>query len=99
MQLSYFKFVAGFNQLLTFSIWNLYIYAFACSQHEFIKLSMQSENMFTSLEKKCLYLFICMTCMPKIKYIRYRVVHVYTLSNHDNYNISILDYENLAFHF
>lgn len=77
----------------------IYIYAFACSQHEFFKLSMQSENMFTSLEKKCLYLFICMTCMPKIKYIRYRVVHVYTLSNHDNYNISILDYENLAFHF
>lgn len=69
----------------------IYIYAFACSQHEFFKLSMQSENMFTSLEKKCLYLFICMTCMPKIKYIRYRVVHVYTLSNHDNYNISILD--------
>lgn len=60
---------------------------------------MQSENMFTSLEKKCLYLFIWMTCMPKIKYIRYWVVHVYTLSNHDKYNISILDYENLAFHF
>lgn len=38
-----------------------YIYAFACSQHEFIKLSMHSENMFTSLEKKCLYLFFCMT--------------------------------------
>lgn len=39
------------------------------------------------------------TCMPKIKYIKYRVVHVYTLGNYDNYYIIILDYENLAFHF
>lgn len=41
------------------------------------------------------------TCMPKIKYIKYRVEHVYTLGNYDNYNyhIIILDYENLAFHF
>lgn len=55
-----------------------YIYCLACSQHEFIKLRMHSENMFTSLEKK-MFVFVLLydkTCMPKIKYIKYRVVHV-----------------------
>lgn len=62
---------------------------------------MHSENMFTSLEKK-MFVFVLLydkTCMPKIKYIKYRVVHVYTLGNYNKYYILILDYENLAFHF
>lgn len=72
MQLSYFKFVAGYIPLLTFSFWNLY--AYACSQHEFVKL--HAENMFTKKKKFVLVLlYDNMACMPiKIKYIKIHVL-------------------------
>lgn len=104
MQLSYFKFVAGFIPLLTFSVWNLYMPLHVHSMNLLNCACIQKtclENMFTSLEKK-MFVFVLLydkTCMPKIKYIKYSVLHVYTLGNYNKYYILILDYENLAFHF